>query len=113
MAYARIFEILFSRKLRAGSLVSQSELVGLTGVPVGPLRDALRVLEAEGALTIYPRTGIQFVKPGFELTRSTFQFRGIIETAAIAVFVDVASEAEIGALRQNMPISSLRSNEMG
>jgi DNA-binding GntR family transcriptional regulator len=93
-AYARILEILFDRKLPAGAFVSQSELVELTGVPVGPLRDALRVLQAEGVLTIHPSTGIQFVKPGMELTRSTFQFRGIIEAAAVAVYAETAAEDE-------------------
>ncbi len=101
LAYTRILEILFNRKLPAGSFVSQTELVELTGVPVGPLRDALRVLEAEGVLKIHPRTGIQFVKPGFELTRSSFQFRGIIESAAVAIFVEIALEAEIAALAQS------------
>ena len=41
-AYVGILEVLFDRKLPAGAFVSQSELVELTGVPVGPLRDALR-----------------------------------------------------------------------
>jgi DNA-binding GntR family transcriptional regulator len=101
LAYTRILEILFDRRLPAGSFVSQAELVALTGVPVGPLRDALRVLEAEGVLTIHPRTGIQFVKPGLELTRSSFQFRGIIESAAVAIFADIAAEAEIADLAQS------------
>ena len=65
-AYAGILEVLFARKLPAGAFVSQSQLVELTGVPVGPLRDALKALEAEGILTIHPHAGIQFVKPGQE-----------------------------------------------
>ena len=64
-------------------------------MPVGPLRDALKALEAEGVLTIHPHTGIQFIKPGLELTRSTYQFRGIIEAAAVAVYAETAPEAEI------------------
>ena len=100
LAYARVLEVLFDRKLPAGSFVSQSQLVELTGVPVGPLRDALRVLEAEGVLTIHPHTGIQFVKPGMELTRSTFQFRGIIESAAVAVYAEIGSEPEIEQIGQ-------------
>ena len=72
-------ELLFDRRLPAGAFVSQSELVRLTGIPVAPLRDALRVLEAEGVLSIQPRSGIHFVKPGLELTKSTYQFRTIIE----------------------------------
>jgi DNA-binding GntR family transcriptional regulator len=94
-AYVGILEVLFDRKLPAGAFVSQSELVELTGVPVGPLRDALRSLEAEGILKIHPHSGIQFVKPGLELTRSTFQFRGIIEAAAVAVYAETGPELEI------------------
>ena len=38
VAYARILQILFEQRLLAGAYVSQSDLVELTGVPVGPLR---------------------------------------------------------------------------
>ncbi len=92
-------EILYDRKLPAGAFVSQAQLVELTGVPVGPLRDALKALEAEGVLTIHPHTGIQFIKPGLELTRSTYQFRGIIEAAAVAVYAETASESEIREIK--------------
>ena len=98
LAYARVFEIVYERKLPAGAFVSQSQLVELTGVPVAPLRDALRTLEAEGVLTIHPHSGIQFIKPGLELTRSTYQFRGIVEAAAVAVYAETAAEADISAL---------------
>jgi DNA-binding GntR family transcriptional regulator len=91
IAYARILENLFDRKLPAGAFVSQNDLVTLLGIPVGPLRDALRVLEAEGVLKIHPRSGIEFVKPGLELTRSTYQFRSIIERAAVRMFAETAS----------------------
>src|SRR3546814_17385172 len=43
---------LFEQKVPAGAFVSQNDLVRLLGIPVQPLRDALRVLEAEGVLTI-------------------------------------------------------------
>ena len=98
LAYARIFELMYERKLPAGAFVTQSELVDLTGIPIAPLRDALRTLEAEGVLTIHPHAGIQFIKPGMELTRSTYQFRGIIEAAAVAVYAEVASDAAISEL---------------
>ena len=91
IAYSRILENLFDRQLPAGAFVSQNDLVTLLGIPVGPLRDALRVLEAEGVLKIHPRSGIEFVKPGLELTRSTYQFRTIIERAAVRMFAETAS----------------------
>ena len=58
----------------------------------------LRVLEVEGIVTIHPRTGIQFVKPGLELTRSTYQIRGIIEAAAVAVFAETTPTVQIEEL---------------
>jgi DNA-binding GntR family transcriptional regulator len=100
LAYTRILETLFERKIPAGAFVSQNDLVKLLGIPVAPLRDALRVLEAEGVLTIHPRSGIQFVKPGLELTRSTYQFRGIIERAAVAVYAETADDIELAETEQ-------------
>jgi DNA-binding GntR family transcriptional regulator len=101
IAYSRILEILFERRLPAGAFVSQSELVSLTGVSVAPLRDALRVLEADGIVTIHPRSGIEFVKPGLELTRATYQFRGIVEAAAVAVYAETADEADMAAVERS------------
>jgi DNA-binding GntR family transcriptional regulator len=100
LAYDRILECLFDRRVSAGAFVSQGELSELVRVPVAPLRDALRVLEAEGILTIRPRSGIQFIRPGLELTRSTYQFRSIVERAAIRVFAEEADEAEIEMLHR-------------
>jgi DNA-binding GntR family transcriptional regulator len=100
LAYDRILECLFDRRVSVGAFVSQAELSALVGIPVAPLRDALRVLEAEGILTIHPRSGIQFVRPGMELTRATYQFRAIIERAAIRVFAEEGDEEQIEMLHQ-------------
>ena len=100
IAYARILESLFNKRLSAGAFVSQNDLVKLLGIPVAPLRDALKVLETEGVVTIHPRSGIQFVKPGLELTHSTYQFRGIIERTAVAVYAETGDEAEMADLRR-------------
>ena len=100
LAYTRILETLFERKIPAGAFVSQNDLVQLLGIPVGPLRDALKILETEGVLTIHPRSGIQFVKPGLELTRSTYQYRGILERAAVAVYAETADDADIAEIER-------------
>jgi len=100
VAYSRILEALFDRRLPAGAFVSQNDLVKLIGVPVGPLRDALRVLEAEGVVAIHPRSGIQITKPGAELTTSTYQLRTIVERAAVRVFCENATDEEIAVIRR-------------
>jgi DNA-binding GntR family transcriptional regulator len=101
IAYSRILEGLFQRKVPVGAFVSQSELVQLLDVPLQPLRDALRVLEAEGVLTIHSRSGIQFLKPDLELARSTYQFRSIIERTAARAFAETAELDEIEALAKS------------
>ena len=109
LAYERVLEALFERRVQAGSFVSQGELSEIVDVPVAPLRDALRVLEAEGILAIHPRSGIQFVRPGLELTRSTYQFRSILERAAVRVFAEQGDEDLIDELgrRHDALISSI------
>ena len=72
----------------------------LLGIPVAPLRDALRVLETEGVLKIHPRSGIEFVKPGLELTKSTYQFRAILERAAVRVFAEMGDDNLVNAIIQ-------------
>ena len=98
LAYTRILQTLFEKKIPAGAFMSQNELVELLGIPVAPVRDALKVLETEGIVTIHPRSGIQFVRPGLELTRATYQFRSIVERAAIRVFAEQGDEAVMNAL---------------
>ena len=100
LAYTRILETLFERKIPAGAFLSQNDLVALLEIPVAPIRDALKVLETEGIVTIHPRSGIQFVKPGLELTRSTYQFRTILERAAVAVYAETADEQEIAEIER-------------
>ena len=84
--------------MQVGAFVSQNELSALIDIPIAPLRDALRMLQGEGVLTIHPRSGIQFVRPGLELTRATYQFRSIIERAAIRVFAETADDAQLADL---------------
>lgn len=100
MAYVRILEMLFDRKIPAGAFVSQNELVHLLEVPIAPLRDALKLLEAEGIVKIHPRSGIQFVKPGMELTRATFQYRIILERPAAAAYAQTAEDSELSELEE-------------
>lgn len=90
LAYARFMDALFDRRLTPGASLSQNDLVRLLDVPLAPLRDALRVLQAEGLLTIHARSGIELVKPDFGMIRNTYQLRTILERAAIGTFAEVA-----------------------
>jgi len=111
LAYERILAMLFGRELPAGAFVSQNDLVKLVGVPVAPLRDALRVLQTEGLLTIHPRSGIRFMKADFEFARNTYQFRSILERPAVRVFAETATHELLDAMieRHQRSIAELES----
>lgn len=115
VAYSRVLESLFSRKIKAGSFVSQATLVKILDVPVQPLRDALRLLEAEGVVCVHPRSGIEFTKADLELARSTYQFRTIIERAAArhtATAGDIAYFTELASDHQAL-IKNIEAGEFG
>lgn len=95
LAYERILQALFDARLPMGARLSQGELTEVTGIPVGPVRDALKVLEADGIVTVHPRSGIEVIRPSTDLVRATFQFRGIIERQAARTFALTAPEARL------------------
>ncbi len=97
-AYYAILQGLFDRTIPVGAEVSQSELMRLLGVTVQPLRDALRTLETEGLVTIHARSCIRFIKADLELSRSTYQFRSLIERAGARALAENGDGAGIETL---------------
>ena len=86
IAYQRFKEALLTGQIKSGSVMSQSDLVTTLGVPVSPLREAIQVLEAEGLLTVMPRSGIRIVQPDLELIKNAHQLRRLLEREAVLKF---------------------------
>src|SRR3569832_1530033 len=97
-AYQAILQGLFDRTIPAGSEYSQAELMRLLGLTASPLRDALRILENEGLVTIYARSCIRFLRADLELSRSTYQFRSFIERPGARALAEKGDAAEIRSL---------------
>jgi len=113
-AHARFMQALFDRRIEPGARLSQADLMAVLDVPVAPLRDALRVLQTEGWLTIHARSGIEVRKPDFALVRSSYQLRLILERAAVRVFAEMAPRAEIAEAqaRHHAVIAALRGQDL-
>lgn len=97
-AYEDLKQRLFAGDLVPGQFVSQRELVELTGIPLAPMREALKQLESEGLVRIVPQRGIQFVETNLTFIRSVFQLRIIFEKSAVTLFAEVARPEELDAL---------------
>ncbi|MFM8534830.1 MAG: GntR family transcriptional regulator [Acidimicrobiia bacterium] len=101
VAYDRFKVELFKRNLAPGQFVSQIELCELLDVPLGPTREALKRLEAENLVRLIPQRGIQIADIGVTLIHEAFEFRTVLEAAAIRHFVKVADDATIDALERS------------
>jgi DNA-binding GntR family transcriptional regulator len=101
VAYDRFKAQLFKRNLVPGQFVSQGELCALLDVPLGPTREALKRLEAESLVRLIPQRGIQITDIGVTLIHEAFEFRTILETAAVRRFVRTADQATLERLERS------------
>jgi len=82
-AYERIEEFLNGGRLRPGQVVSQRELVNLTGATLGAVREAVSRLEAEGLLQTLPQRGLMVPSLDISFVRDAYQLRRMIELEAV------------------------------
>ena len=100
-AYQRFTRGLLARELRAGQFVSQRELVALTGMPLGAIRELIPRLEADGLIRTVPQRGMQVAQVDVRLIRDAFGFRIMIEREAAAQFARRASDDDFRRLRDD------------
>ena len=100
-AYEAFKERLFSRDIRPGQFLSQRELVTITGLPLGAIRELIPRLEADGLIKTVPQRGMQIAHVDLDLIRNAFQLRLILEREATAEFCRNAPEELVRKLRDD------------
>lgn len=100
-AYSSFTEKLLARDILPGQVVSQRELVALTGMPLGAIREMIPRLEADGLLRTVPKRGMQVMAIDVNLIRDAFQLRRMIEAEAVANFCREAPEADISRVARD------------
>jgi DNA-binding GntR family transcriptional regulator len=99
-AYDSFTRHLMARDIRPGQFVSQRELVTLTGLPLGAIRELIPRLESEGLIKTVPQRGMQIAHVDLSLIRDAFQFRLFLEREAIAIFTTAAADETLAGLRR-------------
>lgn len=97
-AYESFTRHLLARDVRPGQFISQRQLVELTGLTLGAIRELIPRLEAEGLIKTVPQRGLQIAHIDLNLIREAFQFRILLEKEAVALFTRNASDAAVAAL---------------
>jgi DNA-binding GntR family transcriptional regulator len=98
-AYDSFTERLLSREIKPGQFVSQRELVEITSMPLGAIRELIPRLEAEGLIITVPQRGMQVAHVDLSLIRNAYQFRFFLESQATALFATARSDQAVAALR--------------
>jgi DNA-binding GntR family transcriptional regulator len=99
-AYQNFTERLLAQDIRPGQFVSQRELVGITGMSLGAIRELIPRLEADGLIRTVPQRGMQIAHVDLSLIRNAFQFRLILEKEAAAYFAETATDEELATQRK-------------
>ena len=98
-AYERFTESLLAREIMPGQFVTQRQLVEITGMSLGAIRELIPRLEVDGLISTVPQRGLQIAHVDLDLIRNAFQFRYFLEKQAVREYVRSAGDGELAELR--------------
>jgi DNA-binding GntR family transcriptional regulator len=96
----RLRQRILGRELEPGSWIDELKLCGELGISRTPLREALKVLAAEGLVTMKLRRGAYVTEMSERDVREAYQLLSLLESDAAAEVAARASDAELGELNQ-------------
>ena len=100
--YEEVAELLrhriFNRELEPGSWIDELKLAEEYGISRTPLREALKVLAAEGLVTMKVRRGAYVTEVSEKDLRDVYHLLGLLESDAVGVVAERATEAQLAEL---------------
>ncbi|MEO6973534.1 MAG: GntR family transcriptional regulator [Rhodoferax sp.] len=101
--YEEVAELLrqriFSRELQPGSWIDELKLAEQYGISRTPLREALKVLAAEGLVTMKVRRGAYVTEVSERDLADVYHLLGVLEADAAGVVASDATDAQLRELR--------------
>jgi DNA-binding GntR family transcriptional regulator len=100
-AYDQIRSEILTCILAPGQILVQSQLAEKYGLGLTPVREALQRLAHEGLVQPYPRFGYIVAPVTEELVRDLYEYRVVLETAAVRLAVERASDEQLRQLSRS------------
>ena len=101
--YEEVAELLrqriFKRELEPGSWIDELKIAQDYGISRTPLREALKVLAAEGLVTMKVRRGAYVTEVSDKDLRDVYHLLSLLESDAAALVATQASDAQLRELR--------------
>ncbi len=101
----RLRQQIFARTLEPGHWVDEMKLCGEYGISRTPLREALKVLAAEGLVTMKPRRGAYVTEVSRDDVAQVYHLLALLESDAagqVATHATDAQRAELAALHDKL-----------
>lgn len=97
--FAQIQDAIVKGQLKAGVKMSEAELAARYGVSRGPLREALRRLEARKLLTRIPHVGVRVVELTIDDVLQMYQVREVLEAMAARLAAEYVTDEQVQGLK--------------
>lgn len=97
--YESVVDAIIRRRLKPGEFVTQRQLVEISQMPLGSVREAIPRLEADGIFTSTRQRGLQIASVSPSFIRNAYQLRVAIEKEAFAILLAHAPDELIDRLK--------------
>lgn len=99
-AFLALREQLTSGVLRAGQFVSMPDLVKTIGLPLAPVREAVKRAESAALVRVLPKRGVAVMEATPDLVRDCFHLRTILDQEGAREWVRQGIGARLSELRE-------------
>jgi DNA-binding GntR family transcriptional regulator len=96
----RLRQLILDGKLRPGQALRPADLAPRLGVSAMPIREALRILEAEGLVTFKPRIGARVAEIREEDVEELYVVRGALEGLAARLAATNLTETDLAGIHE-------------
>jgi len=93
-------EMIMSGELREGDKIKENVLCDMMGISKTPLREALRVLSAEGLIRLIPNRGSYVTTPTFEEIKEMFDVMRVLEGVCARTAVEKMRDRDLSKLEK-------------
>ena len=105
----RLRQRIFNRELEPGSWIDELKIADELGISRTPMREALKVLAAEGLITMKVRRGAYVTEVSDKDLSDVYHLLSLLESDAVAVVAEHASDeqlAELERLHQELELAA-------
>jgi len=110
-AYHRILDAIRTGDLAPGTRLRETDLAAQLGISRTPVREAIRLLEADGLVVHVPRAGASVRKLDYSEVMELYEMRAVLEGTAARMAARSASELEIAELEAMNADMSVAGND--